>query len=367
MKLVVQNPHFLSDTRGTRVHDYVIELLIRFRPAVRIWPLDNLHRWFRFLRLKKLPLTGWTYVFSESDLRNYDVWLNFNGKAMLGTRHDPMPWGFNGLKLLHLMDYSYNPQEDEARARRLGVDYVFGYARHDQHCGFFRQMHPFLQGRVVPLPFGYLPRFRETIPFEKKENRCSVMGAVVPLASPSSQNPAEVDYLTYFQGKECAHEMRWLIRNHTKPLDEWIASFLPKPPETRSWSYDSALELNRHRFFLNDDSIMHYPPARTYEGLVCGSIMLAPREPVYDDFGFKDGENCLLFQPGKLDDMLRVLREAIKEPERTRALHDRTRIFADRFSHRNVGVGLYNQIELIWNRHADDAIHYWAREATPKA
>ncbi len=366
MKLVIQNPHYLSDTRGTRVHDYVIELLIRFRPAIRIWPLHNMARWFRFLALKKLPLTGWNYVFSEKDLRSYDVWLNFNGKVVAGTPRDPMPWGFSGLKLLHLMDYSYNPREDEERIRKLGVDYVFGYARHDLHCSFFKKMHPSLDGRVVPVPFGYLPRFRETVPFEMKKNLCSVMGAVVAMRPPSPHEPELIDYFTHFQGRVCAHEMRWRIRNETDNLKEEMASFLPTPHENVTWSYDSALELNRHRFFLNDDSIMHYPPARTYEGVACGSIMLAAREPVYDDFAFQDGTNCLMYEPGNLENMRQVLHDAINDPARCLEIHDRAKVFSDRFSQRNVGTALHRQIELLWNGKAEEARTYWTCPESPK-
>jgi hypothetical protein len=365
MKLVVQNPHFLSDTGGTGIHDSLLELLVRFRPAIRLWPVENLARWLRFLRRKKLPLAGWTYVWGEKGLRSYDVWLDFNEKTILGSRRDPMPWSFSGLKLLHLMDYAYYPREDEERIRKLGVDYVFGYARHDLHCGFFRKMHPSLEGRVVPLPFGYRARFRETIPFEQKENRCSVMGAVVEMEAPSEAKPELRDYFSHFEGHPCAHEMRWRVRQEGEHVWEWIASFLPRPPEKVSWSYDSMLELNRHRFFLNDDSVMHYPPARTYEGLACGSIMLAAREPVYRDFAFHEDVNCLMFEPGNFDDMLHVLREAAGDIGRCRAIQDRTRAFSTRFSHPQVGISLYRQIELLWQGRSKEAQIYWEADELP--
>jgi hypothetical protein len=363
MKLVVQNPHFLSETGGTKIHDYVLEMLAQFRPTIRIWPMSNLPRWYRFLWKKKLPLTGWNYVFSEKGLRAYDAWMNFNGKAIAGTERDPMPWSFSGLKVVHLMDYSFQPREDEERCRKLGVDFAFGYARHDLHCSFFQKAHPYLQGKVVPVPFGYLPRFSETIPFAEKENRASIMGAVVAMRSPADAEPALRDYFEHFAGKPCAHEMRWRIRNEGDSVRPWIASFLPKPTENVTWSYDSALELNRHRFFINDDSIMHYPPARTYEGLACGSVMLAARGSVWSDFGFEDGINCLLFEPGNLEDMMRVLKAGINDPERVRGLHDATLALAPRFSHPNVGVSLYRQIELLWAGRAEEAQSYYMTQA----
>jgi hypothetical protein len=367
MKLVVQNPHFLSETGGSGIHDSLLELLVRFRPAIRLWPVENLGRWLRFLRRKKLPLTGWNYVWGEKGLRAFDVWLDFNEKTILGSRLDPMPWSFSGLKLLHLMDYCYSPRQDDELIRKLGVDYVFGYARHDLHCGFFRKMHPSLEGRVVPLPFGYRARFRETIPFAQKENRCSVMGAVVAMEAPSASKPELFDYFSYFEGHRCAHEMRWRVGGDGGNLQEWIASFLPRPPATVNWGYDSALELNRHRFFLNDDSIMHFPPARTYEGLACGSIMLAAREPVYRDFAFRENVNCLMFEPGNLPDMLRVLKEAAGDIEGSRAIHHRARLFSTRFSHSQVGISLYRQIELLWQGHAKEAQAWWEADEFPSA
>ena len=243
---------------------------------------------------------------------------------------------------------------------------IFGYGINVAPRFEGAQPVPSLAGRVVPVPFGYLPRFRETIPFEQKEDRCSVMGAVVAMRPPSAEEPKLSDYFSYFLGKACSHEMRWRVRNEGDAVKEWIASFLPRPPETVTWSYDSALELNRHRFFLNDDSIMHYPPARTYEGLVCGSIMLAAREPVFGDFAFQDGVNCLMYEPGNFEDMMQVLRLAAKDTERCRALHDRTRIFSDRFSHRNVGTSLHAQINLLWTGRAEEALTYWSHAQMPK-
>src|SRR5262245_32322528 len=216
MKVVFQNPQLTGDSmrsggKFSGINDYAVEFLRRYRPAVHIWPLKRLWRWYQFLRKKQLPLTGWQYIFSERGLSSCDVWLSFVGNAALAQ--SPPPRRFTGLKVHHVMDYSHRASEAAPLLRAAKVDYLLGYSSHDRWCGFFNKMFPDFAERILPMPFGFSERFQNTTPFCERASKCAVMGAVVPILDPKSRAEEIVDFINYFREKEWAHLMRAAIRN----------------------------------------------------------------------------------------------------------------------------------------------------------
>lgn len=371
MKIVFQNPQLTGDSMRSAgmfpgINDYAVEFLRKYRPAVRIWPLKRLWRWYQFLRRKRLPLFGWRYVFSERGLSRHDVWLSLTGDAAL--RHSPPPRHFGGLKVHHVMDYSHRASEAAALLREAKVDYLLGYSSHDRWCGFFQHMFPEYAGRVLPMPFGFSERFQNRAPFGERVPKCAAMGAVNPVRDPQSHAEDIPDYTAYFQNTSWAHPLRAAVREAltTAPetLDDVVTNFMALPPAFRNVSYDSVAELNRHQLFLNDDSIMHYPPARTYEGTACGAVMVCSDHPVYQEFGWRDGVNCLTHRFGDLADFLRVVRAGLAEPRRLAAIQLASLQNAARFSHVAVADGLHAMLQLLLAGKREEARGYWATAAS---
>jgi hypothetical protein len=368
MNIVFQNPQLTCDSMksGTHfpgLHDYAVDFLRLYRPAVRIWPIKRLWRWFQFLQKKHLPLTGWRYVFSESHLAKHDVWLSLTGDAALPL--SPPPRKFSGMKIHHVMDYSHRASEAAALLRAGKVDYLLGYSSHDKWCSFFQKMFSNYTDRVVPVPFGYSSRFRSTTPFSQRVPKCAAMGAVNPVCDPQSVASEITEYTAHFSNEPWAHAMRAAIRSSLveKPdeLTGIVANFMALPPAMRNVSYDSVAELNRHQLFLNDESIMRYPPARTYEGSACGTVMVCSDHPVYSDFGWKGGVNCVTHRYPEIASFTNALRSAIADPERLSFIQRASLENAARFSHAAVAEGLYAQIQLLWKGRVDEARNYWTR------
>ena len=359
MKVVVQNPQLTSDTWTSGINDYVVEYLRMYRPAVRIWPARRLVRWFRFLVRKGLPLHGWEYIWGPAALKNCDAWISFNGTASI--LHDVIPKEFQGLKLYHVMDYTFRSLE-AGRAFRSGkLDFLLGYARHDQWCRYFASVFPDYENRVIPVPFGYGPRFRCVTGFEARTKKCVAMGSVNPVQDPMSDARCISSYVKFFEGVEWAHGMRQIIRANVDSLDGAVDSYLPVPPMTKNTSYNSAAVLNKYQLFVNDDSIMHYPPARTYEGPACGTVMVCSDHPCYDDFGWQDGVNCLKHRAEDLDDFLKVVRDAVDDQARLRGLHEKTVERSRTFSHRAIARGLQILVESVWNGERMNFADCWRR------
>lgn len=344
------------------INDYAVEYLRKYRPAVRIWPLKRLWRWYQFLRRKNLPLTGWRYVFGEGGLSDYDAWISFTGNAPLSL--SPPPRDFKGVKAHHVMDYSHCASTAYALLQQSRVDYLFGYSAHDRWCGYFNHHFPAYKGRVVPMPFGHSSRFRCTTAFADRVGKCAVMGAVNAVRDPLSAPGEIADYVAFFKEVEWAHPMRAAVRQAMveKPetMSEMVANFMAAPPAFRNVSYDSVAELNRHQLFLNDDSIMHYPPARTYEATACGAVMVCSDNPVYGECGWKDGVNCVTHRFGDIEDFEKVVRGALAEPARLAEIQRASLENAERFSHAKVADGLHAILQLLCEGKVEEARNYWA-------
>jgi glycosyltransferase involved in cell wall biosynthesis len=364
MKIVFQNPQMTGDSMasGTSfpgINDYGVEFLRKYRPAVRIWPLKRFYRWWQFLRAKALPLTGWDYVFSMSELNKYDVLLSLHGNAAM--LHDPIPAGFRGMKIHHVMDYSFVPTEAAAILRERKVDYLLGYSAHDRWCSFFQEKFPEYSGRIAPIPFGYSKRFRCETPWAERVAKCAVMGAVNPVRDPQSNLSTIGDYMEHFRDHQWAHPIRAAIRENLASLEDVVANFTAAPPAFRNISYDSFAELNRHKLFVNDDSIMHYPPARTYEATACGTVMICSDHPVYSECGWKDGVNCITHRFGDLDAFAATARRAVADEGRLAEIQRASLANASRFTHSIVADGLHEILRLLHAGKTEEARHYWSQ------
>ncbi len=360
MKVVFQNPQLLSDTWTSGINDYAVEYLRRYRPAVRIWPLHRLRKWLLFLRRKQLPLTGWQYVFFERELRSYDVWLSMSGCSCIQA--DLPPRHFDGLKLYHLMDFSFWAAQAHAQLRASRVDCLLGYARHDQWCDFFQAHYPDYRNRVVPMPFGYGRRFASQKAFADRTRKCSAMGAVNPVRDPLSDPSAIADYASFFADTHWAHPMRAAVREGLDGLEDLVANYMAIPPAAKNLSYNSAVELNNYQMFLNDDSIMHYPPARTYEGTACGAVMVCSDHPCYRDFGWQAGVNCLTHRFADLASFQEVARRALADQPMLTALQAASMANAHRFAHPSVADGLHQLIEALWHgKSPAELADFWCR------
>lgn len=346
-----------SSSQFPGLHDYAVEFLRQYRPAVHIWPLKRFYRWFQFLKKKSLPLTGWDYVFSDSQLSGYDVWLSLSGNGALPIT--PPPKRFPGMKVHHVMDYSHGPKRAGNLIRDSKIDYLLGYSSHDRWCGFFRHCFPDFTGRVFPIPFGFSQRFSANTPFDKRLDKCSVMGAVNPVKDPLSHPDEIAEFMEFFRDEAWAHAMRAGVRLRLSELNELVANFMAVPPEMRNVRYDSVLELNRHKLFLNDDSIMHYPPARAYEAPACGAVMVASDHPVYTEFGWHPGVNYIAHQYPDVDSFAAATRKALADQAALAAIQKLSHKNALRFSHSKVADGLHRILNLLWEGKTEDARNYW--------
>lgn len=329
MKVVICNPHRQDRLAG--IHGYISEYLKRYRPAIQITSPKEMRLWLGYLKSNRLPWLGWRYIFKEHQLKQYDMWMCFAGSVDAARMPMP-PTDFNGLKLYHVMDYVYDAPAAGNALQTAGIDYILAYANVQNWCPCFKAAYKNYLDRVIAWPFGYSDRFSCTQKFEKREKKCSVMGAV-NLVNPEPEDASLHLYRASYADQKWAHPLRQLVRENTAELAKHVESYLPPEGSRVRLDYNSPMELNRHQLFLNDDSVMHFPPARTYEGMACGAIMVGQSHSCYSDYGFEHGINCILGKINKPVDLSNLLSDSFNSKDELLEIQKRSLQHARKFSH----------------------------------
>ena len=66
---------------------------------------------------------------------------------------------------------------------------------------------------------------------------------------------------------------------------------------------------------------MNFPPARTYEAIACGCVMVASDNEIYTRLGFTDGENYVAFKKNDLNDFREKATYYTENPELMVEMH----------------------------------------------
>ncbi len=324
MNIAIRNLHRTGIT-GFAFHGYITELL-RSGAVSHLYFDEDPFLTEAFVALRKqygwktLGLDRIKVIFREEELHaDCDVLLNF---ASLPEDFTPAVKRFQGLKIFHLMDYFWSEplSVKAARLKEYGVDYVFGYGSPDRYCEYFRRFAPEFSGRVIPLPFGFAPRFREIRPFHERLRKCVAVGSVRPLRFPDIDPQNWQEVADFHHPQAWFHPFRRQLVEHKKELASVMDSMLPEFPRYRDYDYDMVAKLNDYQLFTSDESIFFFPSAKAFEGPAAGTVMVCSDHACFRDFGFQDGVNCLMHAEGSVADFRKRVDAVIQDEERLAAL-----------------------------------------------
>ncbi len=335
MKLAIQNPHRTAGYGDIGIHNYVVDFIRNERPIIyltkKLFYLD----WLRFVRKNHLTLEDYTVIFSIKTLNaNADVLLNFSGQTTV--EENAMPKDYAGLKIAHVMDYMSQATENHAALRAQGVDYVFGYATHDKHCAFFQTYYPSYVDRVIPVPFGFHPRFTNQKPFAERARMVAALGSVSVFGSRLHGVPFReaVDFFLFKQHEPFMHKFRRMLQEREREFAHVMVSRLPHYPQESDFKYDLVAELNAYQLFTSCESLFYFPAAKTFEGPAAGSVLVCSEHPCFTDLGFQDGVNCITHKEFDTADFRAKVEAALENQEKLAAIaHAGTALVRERYSH----------------------------------
>ena len=354
MRLAVQSPVFLYGNLGSSYTGYDSEFVKQFRPIIYLPGAgSSVTRGALFkYRLKKrgggVDWRDFDYAYSEAELnRKADVLICFNGGPH--EKRNAPARRFSGMKVYHAMEYVFHPSRTNRLFEEAGVDYLMGYTDHGRHCAFFRHAYPRFCGRVIAVPFGFGPRFVAGPETRLRRMKVVAMGAVNPVNDPSvADREALREYTRFYPTEQWTHKWRHMLQQHAGELGDIVDSLLPIPPATRS-DYDAVSACQAYAMFANDQGLMGFPPARTYEATASGAVMVSSSHASFTDLGFVDGRNCVMHRAYDVGDFRDKVSWYIRNPDRLAAIAVAGKEFVrGRYSHAQVAQDLYNSIKMRW-------------------
>ena len=348
MKLAVHNVMF-SGASG--VNGWIIDFLKLYKPVLYVSRPQYLPRLVHFFYRFRLNPLEYTIVFSAKQLSSVaDVLVCFNGLPHLESNKPVKE--FQGLKIYHVMDFTFFPSLSNKTLEEGGVDYVFGYARHDRYSDFFQKYYPGYGGKVISVPFGFAPRFKELIPFGQRKNKVIALGSVNSFVDPVHEVEGFQELNEFFlkRGEKFMHKFRRMLVEREASLVNIMDSKLPHFPQVKDFGYDIFQVLNEYRMFVNCESLLYFPSAKTFEGPAAGSVLMCSTHPCFSDLGFEDGVNCVKHKEFDMQDFREKAEYYRNNPEQLEEIQKNgTRFVRENYNYKKVAQSVYSAIQNIQN------------------
>lgn len=348
MTLAVQNVMFVG---AAGVNGWIINFLKLYKPVLYVSRIQYLGRLMHFFYRFRLNPLEYKIIFSERQLRSAaDVLVCFNGLPHLES-NKPIK-SFQGLKIYHLMDFTFFPTQSNRALEENGADFVFGYARHDVYSDFFQMKYPSYSGKVIPIPFGFAPRFKELVPFQERKNKVIALGSVNSFVD-SVHEVAGLEELNEFflkQGEKFMHKFRRFLVENERNLVDIMDSKLPHFPQVKDFGYDIVQVLNQYKMFVNCESLLYFPSAKTFEGPAAGSILVCSEHACFSDLGFEDGVNCVKHKEFDIKDFREKAEYYLRNPEKLEEIQKNgTQFVRENYTYEKVAKYVYSAVQNIKN------------------
>ncbi|BDI28887.1 hypothetical protein CCAX7_009380 [Capsulimonas corticalis] len=348
MRVAIQNPNLALD-QSRNFNGYDFEFLRQFKPIIYVPDLRGVPR-----RYKALLQLGWKpqeirFAVGPRQLNHMaDVLVCFAGTPY-DLRNKP-PRDFHGLKVFHVMDYVFRAEESHQILADSGVQYVMGYTDHGKYCPFFQKYYPSFCGKVISVPFGYGARFENKLPYADRTPKVIALGSVNPVDDPAVPDRAMLkEYIDFYANVRWTHQWRRILAENEENLANIMDSQLPHFPETKNPDYDAVAMMNQYRMFANDEGLMEFPPARTFEGTAAGCVMVSSDHASYGDYGFLDGVNCVMHRRHDLSDFQEKVRYYIDHPDKLAQIsQNSTEMVRTRYSHPQIASDLHEHLRELW-------------------
>lgn len=364
MRIAVQSPNFLFADPARSFTGYEIAFARQHATVIYLpgwkWRLTRGRGYQALLERHGIGKDRFEFAFSAGELRRKaDALVCFNYLPHAAGNQPPR--GFSGLKVWHTMDFVFNAPRANEALERGGVRAVMGYCDHSRHSAFFRAHYPRYTGKVIPVPFGFASRFEDRTSMHTRILKVIALGSVNPVKEPGLPKEACLDaYANFYPGEQWTHRWRRQLVEHRAELTDLMDSQLPVWPQTKNPAYDAVEMLNRYALFANDEGLMAFPPARTYEGMAAGALLVGNQHPCYREIGLESGVNCLLHRPLDVEDFREKVRYVLEHPDVLAQIASAGKQWVrERFTHASIAHGLRKRLEALWQGRDAQAFVNW--------
>lgn len=376
MEITIIDPQSLirGFDKHWKVHNYFTKFIKKYKPSVYFTSPKQYLVLLQYCAKTNINILELRILPTVKSLRNYSDILFFPwgmGDIKKIERIQSLFRVFDGMKIFHVMDHQNLAYECNEFLESSGVDYVMGYNRHDLHSPFFQMMYPRYIGKVIDVPFGFDDTWAVHKSFHERTDKCLGAGTIESLEWVRKSYSHRVrDYLDYYSADyHSMHELRYLVNRERKKLGNIIdckfndvSKSINTNESKKHYSFfveDVVGLFNNYKMFLNDESLLNFPPIRTYEGIAAGCVMVCHKDDSYTDYGFRDGETCIMFEKYNLDEMEeKIIYYLYQAPEKLEAIQERSVNYVrENFNHAVIADMMYSKIRSAFLAKSANGIH----------
>lgn len=248
-------------------------------------------------------------------------------------------------KVVHLTHYVYCPQIGANNLATVEPDLLVAESNLAVNASFFRLHFAKIRAPFLGLPFTAAARFQARRPMSERVNKMVVTGSITY----KMRDPAFVDF---FQTQELQPMRRKLFEaaaRYTSEMDCLVSDL----DATRATNRPSRLQraralvrrlagqraqaeyyrrdivetYNTYAMFAVPEEVCGLPAIGFVEGMACGSAYVGLDAPMYRGLGMVPGVHYIAYD-GSIDDLMSQVQYHQQHPERTQAIAEAGRNFA---------------------------------------
>lgn len=289
------------------------------------------------------------------------------------TNSNPKLHQYNGIVIVHLTHYHLDTENHYNYFKKL--KHGFLVAENDlTHNSYFKHYFPDVSS-VYHLPFVFSKRFKKIKAFKDRTNKCFASG---PLGMPSASS-----YVKYFGECSALHPMRKILYDNKEGMKDIIdcyifpnidvlkdlkeikksdnfivrlakkhlpGSILKKlfKYQISYFKFDILEKYNQNKMFMSPEEQTGLPSMKMFEGMACGSVLVAIDDVMYTNIGFKDKINYIAYKTNDLKDLISKLAYYNNHSRELEQIAENGYQFAiDNFNQEMVAGKFWNDLEKL--------------------
>lgn len=269
---------------------------------------------------------------------------------------------FAGKRILHASHYYSRTKKVSEVLKTMGITIMAAEADLKK-SPFFKTYFPFIK-RCLIVPSVLRARYKKTVSFEKRLNRCIVMGTLFTI---DKKEKGHREYTDFFKSSALHPMRKELLLNKNKLTDIMEIRIFPlEQMNSRNFqnirgllkrifwaqkntyhSFDIVEEYNKYQMFIAPEESIGLPTVSFIEGMACGCAFIGLKSPIYADLGMIDTTHYIGYD-GTLTDLRKKIEYYRKNPERLKNIAENgTQFVKKRFAQKTIMNNFWKEVSEL--------------------
>jgi len=283
---------------------------------------------------------------------------------------------YGGLVFTHITHYLRNTKVIAENISRISNNILVAENNLVKNI-YFKHFFP-KEKRVYQLPFCFHNRFKNTKHFTERTNKCFAVGTYSKLgqeyelfwgknpsfhpmrekiyeAADSTISPYIDSYISSFDDARSLNQ----IRQGDSIFIKWSKKYLPYfilvkiIPNffTRYYQFNIVEKYNEYRMFISPEEVFGLPSINVFEGMACGSALVAIDDQMYKDLGLIPSFHYITYKENDLNDLLKVVQYYQNHPAALELIaRQGCEFIREHFNEESVAKTFWKDLEYFSNK-----------------